>query len=373
MYDAVIIGGGPAGASAGIYLADKGKNVCIIDKSTFPRQKTCGGLLTIKTLELMESSPIGKLDSSLVLNRINRVSLENKGEKIAEMRCKNDFYLVDRLTFDNSLIEKYKAKGGHIIEGRAVTKIKDKSVVLNDGTEIECRYIIGADGCKGITGRLVNREPFVCAFGIEAEIPQRYVDSSALLLEVGYFKDGYLWHFPKGEYATVGFAFTYDKYFDYVGWFKSYIKKLGVTENVKLKGAFLPYGMGSRTVTRGKNILLAGDAAGFTDTVTGEGTYYALLSGLMAAESIMSQDPLATYNKKTRQIIVSVEKSYELVNKFYGNRDGLLKRLKGKTRFLSWFCDVQVSRNIYDFSISRLSAAYMKYKLFGNFGKNNSL
>ncbi len=365
MYDTIIIGGGPAGAAAGICLADKGKNVCIIDKSTFPRQKTCGGLLTVKTLELMENSPIGKMDSSLVLNGINRVSLENKGNKIAEMRCKNDFYLVDRLSFDNSLIEKYKAKGGNIIEGKAVAKINDKGVVLNDGTEIECRFIIGADGCRGITQKYVKRKPVSCAFGIEAEIPIKYVDSSAVLLEVGYFKDGYLWHFPKGEYATVGFAFTYDKGTDYVGLLKAHLKRLGVTEDVKLKGAFLPYGMGSRTVTNGKDILLAGDAAGFIDAVTGEGTYYAVLSGIMAAESLMSSDPVRTYEKKTAPIISSVEKSCALVGKFYGSRDGILNKLKGKTRFLSWFCDVQVSRNIYDFSLGKLSAAYMKYKLFG--------
>ena len=365
MYDAVIIGGGPAGASAGIYLADKGKSVCIIDKSTFPRQKTCGGLLTVKTLELMEGCPIGKLDGSLVLNKINKVSLKNKGRKVAEMNCRNDFYLVDRLSFDNSLIEKYKAKGGNIIEGNAVTEITDKGVVLNDGTEIECRFIIGADGCKGITQKYVERRPVDCAFGVEADIPIRYVDSSALMLEVGYFKDGYIWHFPKGEYATVGFAFTYDKNFEYMPWFRRHIKRLGVTEDVKLKGAFLPYGMGSRIVTNGRNLLLTGDAAGFIDAVTGEGTYYAILSGLMAGESLMTDDPIRSYEKKTSSIVSSVEKSCKLVNKFYNNREDILGRLKGKTRFLSWFCDVQVSRNIYDFSLSRLSAAYMKYKLFG--------
>ncbi len=365
MYDAIIIGGGPAGASAGIYLADKGKSVCIIDKSTFPRQKTCGGLLTVKTLELMESSPIGKLDSSLVLNRINRVSLENRGNKIAEMRCQNDFYLVDRLAFDNSLIEKYRAKGSDITEGKAVRAIKDNIVLLSDGTEIKSKYIIGADGCKGVTQKYVKREPVACAFGIEAEIPAKYVDNSALLLEVGYFKDGYLWHFPKGDYATVGFAFTYNRDFDYIAWFKSYLNSLGVTEDLKLKGAFLPYGMGSSTVTNGKNLLLTGDAAGFIDAVTGEGTYYAILSGLAAAESIMTSKPIEAYKKRTASIISSVEKSCTLVNKFYDNREALLNRLKGKTRFLSWFCDVQVSRNIYDFSLTKLSAAYMKYKLFG--------
>ncbi len=106
-FDIIIIGGGPAGAMAGITLQKKGYNTCIIDKSTFPREKLCGGLLTVKTMELLREHCPTLNPDHFVVKQSNRVHFYLGQEKVTSYQMKNTCYLTERSLFDHALIEDY--------------------------------------------------------------------------------------------------------------------------------------------------------------------------------------------------------------------------------------------------------------------------
>lgn len=380
-FEVIIIGAGPGGISAGITLLQNKIDCCIIDKCVFPRNKTCGGLMTQKTIEFIKTFGIDALKDGVIKNKVENVSIVNCGELITEFTCNSPFYLVDRAEFDNYLLQEFLALGGNFLFSKKAIKIEEAihQVELDDGQKLFYNYIIGADGINGMTTKYVRRPPVARAFGLEVEILNRdiSVDTAMISLDVGLFKDGYAWCFPKGEYVTIGFAFSYEKGFDYIDFFKKYLKRTyGFTKSVAFKGAFLPYGAGSQCATNEKaNLLLVGDAAGFVDAITGEGIYYALVSGKYAAHAIaqeragLTTSAIDYYGRSAMDIENSVKKSWRCISLFYKRRSLVLKLIKGHKNALAYFCEHQVAYDHFHYNLKQLGASYLKVKLFTKGGE----
>lgn len=373
-YQVVIIGAGPAGISAGIKLQQSGLDCCIIEKAVFPRTKLCGGLITKKTIAALSELKLDALNDNLVRFQTNKVSIENRNSSVSSFECKIPFTLVERTDFDCWLLNKYKALGGKVIEGICVLEILSEAhaVVLDTNDKIGYDVLVGADGIRGISSKYVGNTTSPRAFGIETSIPtSRLVPyPQGITLDIGYLPDGYIWTFPKGPNTTIGLACSYRRDIDYVGILKKYISsKYGDDLEYKIAGSFLPYGKHKARITHKRtNLLLIGDAAGYIDCVTGEGIYFAVRSGIIAANTIIENYSnncdriISCYEKNCGPIVTLVNRSARFVTFFYKNRPAMLKIVKGHSRPLAYICDHQVSQYDYSFEFLRLIKDYFKQR-----------
>lgn len=390
-HQVVIIGAGPAGLSAGITLLDRGIDVLIIEKNKHPRAKLCAGALTQKTLNLIQEVFQQTLDDSIILNKIHKVEVKNKGKVVFNFECQNDFNLVNRMDFDNWLLQRYLNKGGKIIQNTTITSISNEGfLTLKDGSKISYNYLIGADGYNGISRKYVKGCKFNAALTMETDVNAQEVnvDNSIISLDFGLFKDGYTWCFPKGDKVTIGFGYTYNapeyqkkaKCLNPKDFTKTYIKtsyckgQQGLT--CKPKGAFLPYGKGTRFISNDElNLILVGDAAGFTDAITGEGIYYAILSGNLAAKlvtNISKGDITPThtctlsqlYLEATKGIRANIRASWLIQRYFYLTRGFTLKLASCLTELIAYSIDNQVSYNNYNYNLLKIIFDYVKLKIF---------
>lgn len=373
-YKVIIIGSGPAGISAGIKLQKSGIGCCIIDKAIFPRTKLCGGLITQKTIDIMSELNIGPFDECIVKFRTSKVNIDACSSPISSFESSIPFTLVDRIDFDDYLLRKYKYIGGKIIEGLRISQIdsSSQSVVLSNGDRFGYDILIGADGIMGISSKHAGNASLPMAFGVETSIPTNQLIQlpQEITLDVGYLPNGYVWIFPKGINTTIGLACSFKNDIDYVGLLKKYItNKCYGNPRYRIKGAFLPYGKHSAKVAHeNSKLLLVGDAAGLTDCVTGEGIYFAIKSGIIAANTIIENYPkhimhiCDCYEKNCREMIDLVNQSERFMSFFYKNKKMILKVIKGHSRSLAFICDHQVSQYDYHFEFFRLIRDYFRQR-----------
>jgi geranylgeranyl reductase family protein len=303
--DVVIIGSGPAGTMCGIELQRSGLTTCIIEREKLPRQKLCGGFLTQKTVDLIHLKCPEIEMSEYVTNQTHSFGFYHGSTRLMTVDTACTYYSTDRLLLDNLLVQYYKKVGGTVMESTLIRRDDidfRRNTVTTDDEEISYRMLVGADGCNSIVTRAAGivRHDMFC---LEGRCHADDFDSNDLRLYLGCPRDGYAWFFPKKDYYTVGLGGSNEgkrmktvakEFFDHV---------IGRdVENVK--GAFIPTGKKLSLAALPANVLLAGDAAGFIDPITGEGIYYALRTGSWAAEAIAEcagnvSDLHHTYNRKT--------------------------------------------------------------------------
>ena len=145
--DVVIIGAGPAGSVCGSLLKRAGVDCVIIDHADFPRDKVCGGGLTVKAWRLLDSLLPGL---TYDFRPINRIRLQFEGDSVCEFDAEYPIRMTLRKDFDNSLLQYYKQAGGELIKGSfARFKQQDDGRVLvrlKSGEEFLCKYLVAADG-----------------------------------------------------------------------------------------------------------------------------------------------------------------------------------------------------------------------------------
>jgi len=276
----VIIGGGPAGATAAESLSRAKKKVLLIEKSQYHsyRKKPCGGGLgpiTVKLFPYTISQSIHKT-SKLLLTLCND-SLEHNVPIVMVNRDRFDRYLIDRAI-------KCKTK---VLFGRTVRLIdmKARTVTLDNQLKITYDYLIGAGGVscpvKRELGFKVKTVPLIVGKSDGEELNKS--DSA----EIAFFDDfnGYAWIFPKGTFLDVGIGGNAP-----LEKIKTIFNKFLTERGLELyehKGWHLPFEMSTTQFFTGPRVLLCGDAGGFVNPATGEGIRYAMQSGLEAAQVLL--------------------------------------------------------------------------------------
>lgn len=358
-YDVVIIGAGPGGISAAHNLINNNMSCLLIDKQKFPRNKLCAGGITAKTFELIKDLKLQDKFSSenTVISYGAKLYLEY--EYMAEINGKDLTFLVDRFDFDEYLVKEYKKKGGAFIEEARVDNIdtKNNRITLDKGEEIKFKYIIGADGAVGITSRLVDKKFKANGFCLQVEIDRDKFDyeSNNMALYYGVIPQGYGWIFPKKDTLTIGFGTDYDKNINYHEEFEKFLKNLGIScDRSEFKGALLPFGRHMKTpVNKDKNLLLVGDAAGLVDPITGEGIYFAMLSGIKASDVIISalnesnSNEIDKYEKEILNITKNISKGTKLKKLIYKFRKPIFNAMKNE-RFGSFIYNECLYESNYD-------------------------
>jgi geranylgeranyl reductase family protein len=293
VWDAIVVGAGPAGCAAAYDLAAAGQSVLLLDKSDFPRPKACAGGLTAKAVKTLRYSI-----EPVVRSVVRRVQLESNGLSTSLKSREPICVMTVRAELDEYCLGKTVAVGAdfrRISAVRAITRAESGVQLVTVDATYRARFLIGADGASGQVRRLCSEGTwFSPGFALEVQtaMPAGEVD---LTFDFGSVPGGYAWVFPKGNHLNVGIYSVSSAAGLTRSGLLAYVKRrLGVDAADHVTGQYL--GMGAeacgvdcaRTDLRDR-VLLVGDAGGFVDPLTGEGIYGAILSGQAAAGAALSE------------------------------------------------------------------------------------
>ena len=363
-----MIGGGPAGMSCGIFLQKAGKESCVIDKAVFPRDKTCGGLITAKTYKLLSLIFENEDMESLFANNVPAVTIYDRNTPLVRAETGTGSRLVHRLTFDNALMQKYKELGGTVFENEKdyVIDYADNKVTLSNGDTISYKYLVFADGFFSRSQKIAGiGRPASSAFGVETVLPAGSLTEDSIGLHFGYVKEGYIWVFPCGDSFCVGAAGDIRNNADVKGILLRFLDEIGIdAQGVRLQAAFLPYGSIIPQEKLPDNILLVGDAGGFADPISGEGIYFALETGMLASQALCGSKPKKTYLESIKPIVRIIKQGKSLREYFYkpSTQKLFIGHVKGNEAFLRYFFDHQIAEYGYEYSYSQMLKLYNDYK-----------
>jgi len=315
IFDAIIVGAGPAGATAAKVLGEAGASVLLIDKSAFPRDKPCGGGISARALERFPylRSALDRIPTS----RVSKVHFESPSGFVVDYRSADPLYLmIRRCEFDNLL---YALARPHVetVTGlvRKVAFHSDHAKVTTESGEYQARIVIGCDGANSVvarasglrTGNVQNDY----AIDMMEETPVQELSTSESDRMYIYYRIrshyGYGYVFPKTAHLNVGVGFKLDYYLanlrgEHYAHHQSFVEDLkskqvlaGQSNRANFKAFPLPIS-GPLARTYADRVLLAGDAGGFVNALTAEGIYYAMVTGELAARAAI-QGQLSGYER----------------------------------------------------------------------------
>ncbi len=291
MYDLIIVGGGPSGASAGRRAGKLGLNTLIIEKEEFPRYKPCGGGLSRHAISYLDFAlPQDVIEWEVTGARVSFRELTIEAHKD---HCLST--MVSRDVFDNFLIEKAREAGTEVHTGEKVLQCVESpecvEVMTEKGT-YQARFAIIAEGAHGLLKTCVRPvdSDENCGVCVVTEVPAEEEEikekvGRTVYMRFGVAGGGYGWIFPHKTYYSVGVGGLIKDLPHPKESMLEFLKCNGFSGDYKLKGHKIPLGGVKRKIT-GSRVLLSGDAAGFVDAFSGEGLAYAISSGQFAAEAI---------------------------------------------------------------------------------------
>jgi geranylgeranyl reductase len=296
-YDVVVVGGGPAGATAAEALAKRGRSVLLLDRSG--RIKPCGGAIPPRLIKDFA------IPDELLVARARSARMIAPSDREVDMPIENGFVgMVDREVFDEWLRERAAEAGAERRAGifDSLTRDADGVAIISfharesaktaDPVRVRARAVIGADGANSAVARQcvkgAEKMKYVFAYHEIIRAPKEGFDGSRcdVVYNGSLSPDFYSWVFPHGDTASIGTG-TAKKGFSIRGAVGRLRESMGLAgaETIRREGAPIPL----RPLKRwdnGRDVLLAGDAAGVVAPASGEGIYYAMEGGRLAAESV---------------------------------------------------------------------------------------
>ena len=308
--EVVVIGAGPAGSTCAYLLKKAGVDCMVFDQAEFPRDKICGGGLTVKSYTLLqELMPQLHYD----YKSIKKIRLLTGNKNVCEFEPSDEVRIVGRKEFDYALLQQYIQIGGQFERG-SFSKYEEQSdgkilVTLKSSKQILCNYLVGADGANSQVRKQVAGDYDGSILALE-----QYVEKRKDVMEVEFsrhYDGGYYYWFPSVNYDVVGYG-DYSTSFEK---FREILKEKGIAET-KIKGAYVSM---KDVKSDNDHIILIGDAGGFANKITAEGLYYAFATGRNACRAITENIPFTEANK----VIFKKKKNEVYWAKLFYSRLGL--------------------------------------------------
>jgi len=277
-FDVLVVGGGPAGSTTAYRLAEAGASVLLVDKATFPRDKPCGGGLTMRAVRHCPVDP-----SPVVEEEVDVVELRFRYRDAVERRSARPVIrMTQRRRLDAFLLAAARERGVEVREGATI----DVSTAPAD-------IVIGADGANGTTARAFGLgDGIVHGVAYEGNVPYGVVSkerySGRAVVELAGIPGGYGWVFAKGDHVNVGVG----------AWqsegprIREHLARVCLAHDLDpqqlegLRGHRLPLRRPGVRIAGGR-ALLVGDAAGLIDPVSGDGMYECFVSSKLAAAAVL--------------------------------------------------------------------------------------
>jgi geranylgeranyl reductase family protein len=278
-FDVLVVGGGPAGSTTAIRLADGGARVLLVDKASFPRDKPCGGGLTTRAFAQCPVDP-----SPVVEDEVDLVELRFRyGDSVVRRAASPVIRMTQRRRLDAFLLDAARERGVAVREGETI-----------DAAAAPADVVIGADGANGTTakslglgGGIVHGVAYEGNVGYGRVARERYAHRA--VVELADIPGGYGWVFPKGDHVNVGVGAWQDE----GPRIREHLARVCAAHGLHasdldaLRGHRLPLRRAGTRVA-GERALLVGDAAGLIDPVSGDGMYECFVSSRLAAEAVLT-------------------------------------------------------------------------------------
>ena len=312
----IVAGAGPAGAVAARTLAAAGIDTLLVDRAAFPRNKPCGGGISLRALgrfPWLEQALAG-----VDVHRISRLHLEGPaGSSLDVTSAAPCVLLIRRIEFDHALVRAAVEAGARLEERFEITQVEADAggvtLKARDGRRLRAPMVIAADGVHSVIAKRlgVNARwpPASIAIDMMEETPAETLRADRPdVLWVAYAYnglDGYAYVFPKTRHVNVGIGCLlshfrgqmpgqpYAMQQQFVGSLVDTRVLHGRSDRQHFTPFLIPVGGPLPSAHRGR-VLFAGDAGGFVHAVTAEGIYYAMVSGELAAHAVTSNFEVRT-------------------------------------------------------------------------------
>ncbi len=304
-HDLIVVGGGPGGAACARTAAQLGLDVLLIEKTEHPRRKICAGGFRLSLPDLLDY----ELGPVIEREACGAHLYAPSGLKVVCTKPEVTGYTVKRDRFDHLLLKKAAEAGASLLIGHEIVTVEEGTdqvtVRSSDGQSFTSKYVVGADSVNsrvarstGIIERWKDNEIGLC---FEAAVP---MDPSEILritrgpygpericiqIFFGGVEHGYAWCFPKKDEVSLGMGclMPYAKGLK-AGWnrfIENFQKINSVKVDLSAQSAMRVPLKGPTRRTVSKRVMLVGDAGGFVSPATGEGIYYAIETGQIAAKT----------------------------------------------------------------------------------------
>ena len=312
-FDVVIVGAGPAGASCAKRACELGLSVVVLERASFPRSKPCAAGLTSRAVDLVGDRAAGSLHDTVSTLRLRFGAATLVWESATPV-----LRTTTRSELDSVMAEAAVASGALIEFGARVDGVTEECgcvAVASGGRTFRGRFVVGADGARSaVADRLWGGLPDLYGATYVRAFPPAAGDlgphKGVATLDPTATVRGYGWVFPKNDHLNVG-VFAQRPLAGALGEdLAAFVESNGL-DDWRTEGPFaapIPRAVRRGGFARGR-ALLAGDAAGLVNPVTGEGIPHAVTSGRIAAEEIARAlegggSPCARYAKRILEEVI---------------------------------------------------------------------